>query len=363
MERLKPTSDPSCESLGGSAAMGTALVMLLLPTATPVVAQDYRIEFEHMARLTSGENTPCMVEHELTYGVRDSRGRFVIYSTDADRLTVFASNGRCLHEVGRRGSGPGEYQEVVSVNLQGDSLVVYDLRANRVTVLDPEFEATRTYRPERLLGMRIRVAPGGELVVNQRLRTPDAAGFPLHRFGPDGKYLGSFGGAPDRYAEGTAETSRMFYVGEEVWEAWPRQWVFRVWSLDGEHLRTLRPEPPAWFPPPEVEFDYSLQSPPRPTIAGIWVDMEDRMWVVTTVAGNDWQGGVSEEDGRRRLADRTRFYGTAVHALDARSGNILAGDRLDAFVTMVEPGMLGLVEYDSRPELVYTVVRPRLIPN
>ncbi|MEX2610605.1 MAG: hypothetical protein WEA24_11705 [Gemmatimonadota bacterium] len=337
-------------------SIAPALMTLLLQAGLPGTEAPNRIEFDQLAVLTSQAGAPCMVPHESTYGAVDARGRYVLFGEGSDRLQVFSPQGDCVGEVGRPGSGPGEYGDIAAVEVEADSLYVYDLGNYRVSVLGPDLEVRRSFRPEMpVLGMRVQVASTGMVVANLRYRRPEAADYSLHRFAPDGRYVGSFSARdPDH--------SRAFHAGDQVWEADPRMWTFRLLSLDGEHLRTLSPEPPSWFPEADEEFDYSLRTPPLPSIGGMWPDEHNRLWVMIRLPGSDWESGIREEpDGRRRIADRTLVYATAIYALDATTGAVLGSGRIEGFATRVDGGLLGLVRYDDRPDLTYTILRPRLV--
>lgn len=57
---------------------------------------------------------------------------------------IFDQNCRSMGEVGRKGSGPGEFQRVVRGGWMGDSLWLSDTRLQRITVFSPSLEAART---------------------------------------------------------------------------------------------------------------------------------------------------------------------------------------------------------------------------
>jgi hypothetical protein len=66
--------------------------------------------------------------------LRLSDGRIVVANAGSGELRFYDSSGRRLASAGRRGSGPGEYQGITSVErLEGDSLLVYDRRARRLS--------------------------------------------------------------------------------------------------------------------------------------------------------------------------------------------------------------------------------------
>lgn len=68
----------------------------------------------------------------------DSRGVVYVPDTYQQRVTVLGSDGTVLRAFGRRGSGPGEFRSVRSVQvLPDDSLLAYDPSLGRVSVFRP----------------------------------------------------------------------------------------------------------------------------------------------------------------------------------------------------------------------------------
>lgn len=68
----------------------------------------------------------------------DSRGQIYIADFPSLRITVLSEGGDPVRTVGRRGSGPGEFQFIRGVQiLPGDTLLVYDQGKNRVTAFPP----------------------------------------------------------------------------------------------------------------------------------------------------------------------------------------------------------------------------------
>ena len=119
----------------------------------------------------------------------DSRGRVWVLQP-LELPQVFDSSGRFLASVGRKGAGPGEYRiPFEAFSTPGDSVVVLDAGNSRGTVLDPNLLPTRFFRmpwgatpvivdnwPTAILGAAL-------------IRTPAAAGLPLHRFDLSGSEM------------------------------------------------------------------------------------------------------------------------------------------------------------------------------
>ncbi len=84
----------------------------------------------------------------LFHGVRGAArledGSVVVVDGGSQELRAFASDGRHLWTAGGRGAGPGEFREAVAVHrLPGDTLVVHDVTARRLTYFSPRGERLR----------------------------------------------------------------------------------------------------------------------------------------------------------------------------------------------------------------------------
>jgi len=73
-----------------------------------------------------------------------------IIVAERDRVVYFDSSGGFTRVVGRRGAGPGEFQNIRLLQRRGDSLTVYDASGDRVTVLDRNAAVVGTSRLRRL---------------------------------------------------------------------------------------------------------------------------------------------------------------------------------------------------------------------
>lgn len=68
----------------------------------------------------------------------DSRGNVYLPDFYQHRVVIVGPDGRVLRTMGRRGSGPGEFRAIRTVQiLAGDSLLVFDGGLGRVTVFEP----------------------------------------------------------------------------------------------------------------------------------------------------------------------------------------------------------------------------------
>lgn len=67
-----------------------------------------------------------------------SDGAIAVVNRQSSTIRIFSADGRFLRELGGDGEGPGEYRSIAGmVVLPGDSLLVWDARLRRVTILAP----------------------------------------------------------------------------------------------------------------------------------------------------------------------------------------------------------------------------------
>lgn len=78
--------------------------------------------------------------------VRLSDGRIAIANGSNSEVRLFDAAGKFVRASGRKGSGPGEYQQIVGIwRGAGDSLWVADLLSRRLTVLDSAARVGRSF--------------------------------------------------------------------------------------------------------------------------------------------------------------------------------------------------------------------------
>jgi DNA-binding beta-propeller fold protein YncE len=68
----------------------------------------------------------------------DAEGRIWVTDTGHDRLVVYSPGGEFIREVGREGSGRGEFNEPVGIAYFQGSLFIADMYNSRLVILDGE---------------------------------------------------------------------------------------------------------------------------------------------------------------------------------------------------------------------------------
>ena len=85
------------------------------------------------------ESDPSLYLGRVTGLAVDSRGRVYVVDVAWDGILILAPNLTFEQEVGRKGEGPGEFQWPATVQvLAGDSLYVFDGSLARATVFEPQ---------------------------------------------------------------------------------------------------------------------------------------------------------------------------------------------------------------------------------
>jgi hypothetical protein len=77
--------------------------------------------------------------HRVMAAARLANGQIVVASAGTHQLRLFDGAGRHLRTVGRRGEGPGEFDELAWAGaLRGDSIGAWDAGSKRLSVFDPQ---------------------------------------------------------------------------------------------------------------------------------------------------------------------------------------------------------------------------------
>jgi hypothetical protein len=82
----------------------------------------------------------------VTYVTVDHSGTIVIDQPQDAKILFFSPSGRRLGEFGRRGNGPGEFEQLGPLGWLGDTLWVFDLHLLRFTMISPGRKLVATVR-------------------------------------------------------------------------------------------------------------------------------------------------------------------------------------------------------------------------
>ena len=206
----------------------------------------------------------------MSGALRLEDGRVVVADAGNRRLVEFAADGSLLSTFGRQGDGPGEFRNIQVLHPWiGDSLVVWDDRSRRISVITPEATFARSFGltlPEGLSFSRvIGVYPDGSFLGMSftNMGTPPEAGLQrapirLHHFRQDGTHGAVVGEVPGTEVFYTTEGSGQvglypphFYrsgnhlASDRLLEAPNDDWELTFRAPDGAALQIVR-----WLKPP-----------------------------------------------------------------------------------------------------------------
>lgn len=83
----------------------------------------------------------------------DDGGRIYVLDREGRRISIYDPSGTFIAAFGRRGGGPGEFEDPVSLHWSADTLVVWDRRLRRLSYFNPEGRLLRDVRVELPFGV------------------------------------------------------------------------------------------------------------------------------------------------------------------------------------------------------------------
>jgi hypothetical protein len=264
---------------------------------------------------------------------RDARGRLYVFGSGIEGVAVYDSTGRYLRSIGRKGSGPGEYQGASGVvALRGDSLALVDASLARISILAPNYLLARTTPVSHA---------GARPIVSSRDPRLLLLNHPDRRRGNStsvvdivtGKTVREFGDATGTpfasLPEGTVRiTARDTTDG--VWVSYATRYRIERWTFDGRRTAILERRA-EWFP--DVRSPRARETgEPQPAIISMIVDDSDRLWVLSTVADPDWKGAVKLIPGRPtpQVTNPLKYQDSILEVIDVRTGTVTAARRFDS---------------------------------
>ncbi len=117
------------ENAGPTWTEGTALVLAAEPTVS----------------IGEMDGPPEYQLYQVRAATRLADGGIVVFDGGSQEVRYYDSIGKYIRRSGGKGGGPGEFQGATwMVRLPGDSLVLHDIQAQRITVLAPDGTVART---------------------------------------------------------------------------------------------------------------------------------------------------------------------------------------------------------------------------
>jgi hypothetical protein len=279
---------------------------------------------------------------------RDSRGRY--YHTNylqPSVIQVFDSTGKVLTTIGKKGTGPGEFNHAnfIAVGL-GDTLHVFDSGNRRYTVLSPDYKVVRT----GVIGAQVMAAAElrpSRLILAASVRSKQGIPQPLHFWTQNALQPGF--GADAALKSRPAHDDRILWrtiavsADGSFWTARRQEYMLEQWSANRTLLRQLvrRVE---WFEPYAID-DSFIGGAPRPFVLAINEDSTGRLWVLISVANPNWKQAMGRGpaiNGRQtaRVAspDPTAVRWTRIEVIDTRKAEVVASSLIKQAFDGFSPG-------------------------
>ena len=100
----------------------------------------------------------------ITGIIRVGDGRFVVGNCGTGEIRLYSESGQHLRTTGRVGEGPGEFSQVARLfRAGGDTIAIWDRSLRRLTLLDSELNAERSFSVHQRIEPRGRL-PGGAFI-------------------------------------------------------------------------------------------------------------------------------------------------------------------------------------------------------
>src|SRR5688572_825976 len=266
---------------------------------------------------------------------RDTRGRYWVATQQRmHELLLFDAKGKFLRTVGRKGSGPGEFQGITALARRpNDTLHVFDHILRRWTVISPADKAIHTWNLPASVAWDAVAVQNGMVVlnVNPEPRPPSAPLVLVDSTGIRKSFGGDAGIVPgeDRPYLAWRKLSPSREGG--VWSIPINEFRLEAWSFAGKKLKEIVRKPPPferWLSPVAPGSGRPSQS----SVSALQQDDDGLLWVLLRVPDPRWRGTVEEvqtPEGKTTVpTDPNDVYDTLVEVIDPASGTLLVSQRL-----------------------------------
>lgn len=277
--------------------------------------------------------------------VRDSSGNYWLGQYH-DMIKVFDARGKFLRSVGRRGAGPGEFDNPRPVFTDASGRVhVIDVGTGRETLFQPGFELHSTRRFPVAAENLAPLADGNGFVTNSVVQSIESLGHPLHIV-RNSEVVRSFGGAATGVTDALRIPPHVVTVDRSgrIFSAAQTQFTVDVWTENGQKISTFHGPPLCEDDPDDMPADRAI-GVPRSAIAAISVDGQQRLWILVARPRADWRANMTAQlrpNGvtafRPRDDDLSRIYWAELIVVDLQRNAIVARVRRDeTFLSFVGP--------------------------
>lgn len=143
--------------------------------ADPPAADAGRWRLETPAIVRIGADDGGQSLHRVAGATRLADGRIAIANGGSHQVRVFGTDGRLVRDIGRAGDGPGEFRSLAWVGARGDTLVVWDIVASRISrfLADGTFLTSATPEGVGMFAQVVGVYPDGSLLFSSDMPEGD----------------------------------------------------------------------------------------------------------------------------------------------------------------------------------------------
>lgn len=340
---------------GAPAAGNAGSVATRSPSGTHCVDRGCSIDLIELATL-SDDAQPGLFG-ETVFVQRDGKGRYYVSTLGFAQIAVFSAAGELIGTIGRRGSGPGEFQLVMApVPGPGDSMYAYDTRQLKLAVIDQSLNIAREVQFQHYPDLSL---PSGHFISARQIRTREQIGYPIHLLSPDGQILRSFGTDTAQYrGDLRLRFSRVVGPGRAgtIWSVPPGRYELEEWDpLEGERpIRRVSVES-EWFEASDTPVLDPRVERPRPVVRQLWEDSAGLVWVLTTVADASWKQQFERApSGETRITpdQSNSLYDWRIDVVHPGSGAVLATRRFDEQIWSRPPNTVLVSRGESHDDRV-----------
>jgi hypothetical protein len=244
---------------------------------------------------------------------------------------------------------------------------VFDVRLGRLSVFSSSYSLVRTAALDYAPGFEI-LWQGDGMVMASQVGTLERAGLPVHLLDRSGRIRASFGSADRGFRPDYATSGQRAIAlssGGLVWSGHRYRYELELWSADNTLVRRLNREVD-WFPDPHSGRQPARQTPAPPEpFLHVVREEADQLWVVTVIADPNWERAIRHTPGaiHPEVLDLRGYQDSVVELLDSRTGELVAGLRLDDPVMAILAGARAAVMVegpDGTPAI--SVRQLRLVP-
>lgn len=291
----------------------------------------------------------------VTRLVVDAQKRiFISDFSSPGMVLVFDSVGRPITSIGRVGSGPGEFREIVRLMVgRGDSVHVFG-GDQRHSVISPT--TLGVVRQEHWQSRwPSDIVPVGHGFIKANVEaTPDGVGHPLHRVDSAGRLVKSFGGEDVVFTRAVSRRLGRLLAPDDSGGALSfraLEYTIEAWSSSGTLTRAWTRAVP-WFPTSSAAREVRDPSDGlAPLASGIVKDTGDLVWTSTLVLDRDWRSAITDirSEGMQThgISDPGRYFDTVIEVISLRRNLVLASQRFDQPLFLATHG-IGWYAYDNR---------------